>query len=128
MAIDRLSSTSALLAALRAEGARKGERPNRDDATDATSTAHATTSGKRRELAVLRRELAEILKGIAPNDHAALDAARPRVVRAVLLWEFGSELREHDQWQPMLDRLVRTLEGSDQHRSEFSALISELSN
>jgi hypothetical protein len=74
----------------------------------------------------LRREVADILKGIAPDDQAALDAARPRVVRAVLLWEFGPELREHSQWQPMLDTLVRTLESSEEHRAQFSALIAEL--
>ena len=124
MAIDRLSSTSALLAALRAEGVRKNERPERGDTEPAVSTK--AKGATRHDIAALRRDLAEILKGIAPDDQAALDAARPRVVRAVLLWQFGPELREHSQWQPMLDTLVRTLESSDEHRAQVSALIAEL--
>ena len=124
MAIDRLSSTSALLAALRAEGVRKRDRPDSGGAAEAGSAN--TGAPARHDLGALRREVADILKGIAPDDQAALDAARPRVVRAVLLWEFGPELREHSQWQPMLDTLVRTLESSEEHRAQFSALIAEL--
>lgn len=128
MAIDRLSSTSTLLAALRAEGARKGERQERGGTTENTSGAASSQAGKTRDVSALRSELTSIVKGIAPDDQEALDAARPRIVRAVLLWEFGSELREHSQWQPMLDMLVQTLEHSEQHRAEFSGLITALNS
>jgi hypothetical protein len=126
MAIDGLSSTSALLAALRAEVTKKGERTGKDNAAQTAASIAHTHDPKRHDAAALRRELSEIVKGISPDDDAAMDTARPRVVRAVLLWEFGPALREYSEWQPMLDRLVSTLESSAQHRSQFAGLIREL--
>ncbi len=75
---------------------------------------------------MLKRELGEIVKGVAPEDREAVNAVRPRLARAILLWEFGAELREHPDWQPMLDDIVRTLEGSEQHQAQLSALIKQL--
>jgi hypothetical protein len=77
-------------------------------------------------IAALRRDLAEVLKDVPAGDAEALDAARPRVIRTILLWEFGSELREHSQWQPMLDSLVQTLQTDESHRQAMSRLLSEL--
>jgi hypothetical protein len=124
MSIDRLSSTSALIAALRAEVVRKGDRSTRTDGA-ATPERPAATA-RRRDAAVLKRELGEIVKGVAPEDREAVNAVRPRIARAILLWEFGAELREHPDWQPMLDDIVRTLEGSEQHQAQLSALIKQL--
>lgn len=125
MSIDRLSSTSSLIAALRAEIASKNEKTARRDTTG-TARAEQNAGTKPRDVNALRRELAEILKGISPTDTEAMDAARPRVVRAVLLWEFGAELREHGEWQPMLDRLVDTLQRNSLHQDEFARMIREL--
>lgn len=124
MAIDRLSSTATLIAALRAEVTRKGERaiqPGRS-----TTPAKTAPNARRHDAAVLKRELAEIVKHVSPEDRAAVDAVRPRVARAILLWEFGAELREHADWQPMLEEIVRTLEGSERHQNQFAELIRQL--
>ena len=126
MSIDRLSSTSALIAALRAEVARKSERGTRGAGSSAVRTGHPMGPTGRRDPSVLRGELTEIANSIPKGDAQALDAARPRVVRAVLLWEFGPELREYGEWQPMLDRLVETLERNEAHREAFASLIEEL--
>lgn len=126
MSIERLSSTSALIAALRAEITRKSDRSARKGSAPAASKARQGDEAKRRDVNALRRELVEIVKGISSNDHDAMNAARPRVIRAVLLWEFGSELREYSEWQPMLDTLVQTLEGNERHRDEFARLVREL--
>jgi hypothetical protein len=125
VSIDRLSSTSSLIAALRAEIASKNEKTARRD-TAGTGRTEQSAGAKPRDVNALRRELAEILKGISPTDTEAMDAARPRVVRAVLLWEFGAELREHSEWQPMLDRLVDTLQRNSLHQDEFARMIREL--
>lgn len=124
MAIDRLSSTSALIAALRAEATRKSGRP--ESRSTATASTGTTPQAQQSDIARLRRELAEILRDVSPDDEQAMDAARPNVVRAVLLWEFGADLREHSEWQPMLATLVRTMEENPQHREQFSAMIREL--
>lgn len=50
-------------------------------------------------------------------------AARRRVIRAVLLAELGAELREYNQWQPMLDTLVDSLEANEAHLEAFQTLI-----
>lgn len=125
MAIDRLPPGSALLAALRAEVTRKTGRQTRSDSAEEPAFELASTS-RPRDTAELRRQLADIVKDLSPDDAEAMDAARPRVVRAVLLWEFGAELREHSEWQPMLDDLVGALEASEQHRQDFARLVREL--
>lgn len=124
MSIDRLSATSGLIAALRAEISRKSERNERK--TSAEVAAPKRASGRQRDVNVLRRELAAILGNVDETNQEAMDAARPRVVRAVLLWEFGSDLREHSQWQPMLDNIADALASNDQHRDEFARMIREL--
>lgn len=125
MPIDPLSSSSPLIAALRAEISRKSGKISRQDSTEAPPGS-AGTARKPRDVNALRRELAEILKDVSPNDEDALNAVRPRVVRAVLLWEFGAELREHREWQPILDRLVDTLQRNERHRDDFARLVREL--
>lgn len=124
MSIDRLSATSGLIAALRAEISRKSGRTERKAPAEVAAPGRA--SGRQRDVGALRRELAAILENVDESDPQAMDAARPRVVRAVLLWEFGSELREHSQWQPMLDNVAQTLASDDQHRDEFARMIREL--
>ena len=120
--IDPLGATTSLLAALRAEVART-PRPAKPGAA-AEMVASATVP--RRDAALLRKELKDILKGVVPGDEQAMGSARVRVVRAVLLWEFGPELREHAEWQPMLDTLVSTLDANPAHRQTFLQLIHDL--
>lgn len=123
MTIDRLSATSHLIAALRAEISSRSERSERSS-TAATGKRHENVQGSDAE--ALRCELAAILSGVDETDTVAVNAIRPRVVRTVLLWEFGSELREHPQWQPMLDRIVETLASSPEHQAELVKMMREL--
>jgi hypothetical protein len=118
MSIDRLSSTSSLIAALRSQMARKGERASTPARTGEPGK-HAAT----RDSQALRRELVELVRGIDVDDPDAMQAARRRVIRAVLLLEFGSDLREYGEWQPMVDTLYATLEGSEIHRVEFVKFV-----
>lgn len=121
MPIDRLSSTSSLLAALRAELAKK-----KDGRAAAAPAPSGDLPAARRDAAVLRRELAAIARAVPDGDAAALDAARPRVVRAILLWEFGQELRGHAEWHSMVDTLVAALEADPRHRDDLARLVREL--
>lgn len=123
MSIDRLSSTSSLLAALRAEVVRKKELSSPATASRQPDTVRTPAE---RDPNVLRAQLADIVKGVAHDDEAAMNAARTRVVRAVLLWEFGAEIREFSEWQPMLDTIVSTLSNDAQHRDAFAKLVRDL--
>lgn len=124
MSIDRLSAASGLIAALRAEISRKSGQAARKSVAD-VDNGPGTAAGTR-DVGALRRELAAILADVDENDPAALEAARRRVVRSVLLWEFGGELREHPQWQPMLDRIANALAGNEAHREEFTRMVKDL--
>lgn len=122
MVIGPLGHSASLLAALRAEVSRTAQPAKVGTAADAP----LPVAQRRHDAALLRKELKEIVKGVAPDDEEAVAQVRVRVVRAVLLWEFGQELREHGEWQPMLDTLVKTLEASQVHRDSFTRLIDDL--
>src|SRR5690349_10219348 len=111
MPIDKLSSTSAIIAAMRAEMHRRTERTvGKDEKRAETPDRPGQARG---DVKVLRRQLAELVQPVAIDDPEAVRAVRPKVVRAILLWEFGSNLREHPEWQPMLESITRTLEDHD---------------
>lgn len=125
MAVDRLSSLSALVAALRAETTRKGERGARRTTARETQDA-SSASPSRHDRVVLREKLAELVRGLSPDDARAMSTAGSRVVRAVLLWEFGPQIREHPQWQPMLEELLALLETDPGLRRDFAGMVRDL--
>ncbi|WP_158601693.1 hypothetical protein [Solilutibacter pythonis] len=119
--MDPPGPTSQLLAALRGEMVRKVER-----------TGNPRKAGKARTVALghdrqaLRNELTEIARQADLADEGSQRMARRRMVRAMLLWEFGPELREHAEWRPMLEAITQALEGSPLHLAAFSLLIDKL--
>lgn len=123
MAIDRLSSTAALIAALRSDTTRKNAASASSGATAKTPDRPGTA---RPSLAQLRLELAALVKEVALDDAEAVRQVRPRLVKAILLWEFGASLREHPEWKPMMDNIVQTLEADSRQNDQFLALIREL--
>lgn len=125
MTIDRLSSTSALIAAMRESMARKAEQGSRTPATGNEPPATRPATG-RPDVAVLRKQLVDLVRDTPIDDPESVRRLRPRVVRAILLWEFGPGLREHPEWQPMLETLVATLEADEAQRESFSALLADL--
>ena len=120
MSIDRLSSTSALIAALRAEMTRKGDRAR------GGGEARLPQRTEARDPKQLRRELADIVKDVSVDDEEAMKQARTRVIRATLLWEFGAGLREYSEWQPMIETVAQTLERNDAHRQSFAKMVRGL--
>jgi hypothetical protein len=125
VAIDRLSSTSALIATLRAGVERAaGQAPK---ATGAELPAGRSALPKARpQVADLRLQLVDMVRGEDIEDPAAVKRLRPRLVRAILLWEFGPSLREHPEWQAILESIISTLESSPGQAERFSALLAEL--
>ena len=121
MAVDPLGSASQLLAALRGEMTQKTERSGK-----AQTQPKLAGSKPRHDRQTLRNELAEVARQSDLADEAGQRAARRRMVRAMLLWEFGPDLREHPEWQPMLESITQALEGSPRHLDAFSDLIKQL--
>ncbi len=80
----------------------------------------------KRDPDALRKQLAEIVRGVSMEDAKALEQIRLRVVKAVLLWEFGRELREHEEWQPMVEKVAGSLVLDVGFRNTFNRLIAEL--
>lgn len=125
MTIDRLSSLTAQIAALRAEMSRKsGDARRKRDADHVAGLA--PSQSVKRDADDLRRQLAEIVRGVGVDDTDALGHARERVVKAVLLWEFGQELREHAEWRPMVETIAGSLDADDRFRNAFNHLILDL--
>lgn len=128
MTIDRLSSLTAQLAALRAEMSRKssetrGAGMQTSGDVDKSPAAGGTTQ---RDPEALRKQLKDLAHGVSMDDAEALDHTRMRVVKAVLLWEFGRELREHQEWQPMVEKISGALAQDEGFRNAFNRLIAEL--
>jgi hypothetical protein len=121
--VDKLTSTASVIAALRAE------MNNRTDAAGRRTTRRSESPEKgkaTRDISVLRAELAELVKPVAADDLAAVKAVRPKVVKAILLWEFGPAMREHPEWQPMLESITESLEAHPPHAAQFQQLIADL--
>lgn len=125
MSIDKLGAASGIIAALRAEVGQRGERAQRK--SDSRTESSALAQGRHRDVEVLRKQLAEIVKPVDVRNAEAVRKARPQMVRAILLWEFGSKLREHPEWQPMLESITQMLEAQGAaHDAEFIKLIGSL--
>ena len=123
MPIDKLGQTSGLIAALRAEMGQRSERAGKKDSKRAETPAAQALP---RDPKVLRKQLAELVEQVSIDDPEAVKAVRPQVFRAILLWEFGAGLRNHPEWQPMLESITRNLEASAGHQAQFVKLIAEL--
>lgn len=124
MSIDKLSSTASIVAALRAEASRRSGRTDwkaGHNVGDASRDIDA-----RNDVSALRKQLVELVRSASLRDPAEARSVRLRVVRAILLWELGAELREHPEWQPMLESIVGALEGHGEFHSRFLEFISEL--
>lgn len=125
MAIDRLSSTSALIAGLRTELARRAGKASR---SAEAGESKAADGASRKDIRELRRQLVELVQAVPEPDPEALDKLRPRFVRAVLLWEYGPALREHPDWQNIFDTIVTTLASDPVQQECFASLVKELRN
>lgn len=78
-------------------------------------------------LAVLRRQLVALAREVDVEDPAAVRQARTRFIRAVLLWEFGPELREHPQWRPLMESVEEALTArGDTDDEAFVSLLASL--
>jgi hypothetical protein len=123
MPIDKAGPAAGLIAALRSEMSQRKERTASSGTRETRDPAPIASA---RDSKVLRKQLADLVAPVSIDDPAAVRAVRPQIVRAILLWEFGAALRDHAEWQPMLESITSNLEASFEHEAQLLALISEL--
>ena len=124
MAIDRLSSTSALIAALRSDMLRKTEK--RPATATTASAATQSRPSAAQSPAKLKAQLVAIARDIDLTDPASVRNSRVRLVRAVLLWEYGEAFRDHPDWKPLMDHITEAFEADDAQKQRYMDLLSSL--
>lgn len=124
MPIDKLNSTASIIAALRGESSERGERTRRKNTP--TSDSQESVPSKRGDIKVLRQQLVDLLKPVSLDDKEAVRRIRPQMLRSILLWEFGPALRDHPDWQPMLETITQSIEKHPAHEANFLKLLSDL--
>lgn len=101
----------------------KAETSGRRHRTDGAKAGKA-----RRDISVLRVGLTtrlQQLRQISPED---FESAAPSVlIQEVLLWEFGSEIVEHDAFKRVVSAISDTLQASPEARDLLRQLIARLS-
>jgi len=120
MSLDRLSSTASLIAALRGDVLRKMEQRPKAERSPASQSGRQPP-----QIAQLRVQLVEIARAVDPSDPEQLRQARGRMLRSVLLWEFGDAFRDHPEWRPLMDYLDSALD-DDAAKTRFLQLLQAL--
>lgn len=120
MSVDRLSSTASLIAALRGDVLRKMEQRPKAEHSPA---AHGGRQPP--QISQLRVQLVEIARAIDATDSEQVRQARVRMLRSVLLWEFGDAFRDHPEWRPLMDYLNSALD-DDAANARFLQLLQAL--
>ena len=115
MPLDHSGTTSALIAALRADITRRSERNRRD--------AMRSHDAPGRDTAVLRRALADLVRSASAQTDEVLQR---RVIETVLRWEFGADPAGLDETPPMIEQIARTLQADPHHGERFARLMREL--
>lgn len=126
MAIDRLSSTSALIAALRGDMLRKAEKRPATSATVKASESAQNTPAAAHSTARLKAQLVAIARDVDLTDPASVRNSRVRLVRAVLLWEYGEAFRDHPDWKPLMDHITEAFEADDAQKRRYMDLLASL--
>lgn len=120
MSVDRLSSTASLITALRGDVLRKMEQRPKSQHSPA---AHGGRQPP--QIAQLRTQLVDIARAIDATDPEQVRQTRTRMLRSVLLWEFGDAFRDHPEWRPLMDYLSSALD-DDAANARFLQLLQAL--
>ncbi|MGX9720042.1 hypothetical protein [Stenotrophomonas acidaminiphila] len=126
MELDRLTSTAALISAIRRDVTSRTGMVATTARIDSVSKGEVAHRGGA-ALAVLRRQLAGLAREVDVEDPTAVRQARMRFIRAVLVWEFGPELREHPEWRPLMEGVEEALAArGDVGDDEFVSMLASL--
>ncbi|TNJ33221.1 hypothetical protein [Arenimonas terrae] len=110
--------------------ARLAEPPDGRTQVAKPASRHVVADGEdapaRHDLPALKRAVAAALVGAAPDSRDTITAARQRLVRTVLLWEYGPEIREHPEWQSMVESAADAIDRQPEQRAAFERFLATL--
>ena len=67
-----------------------------------------------------------MLGEVDPESEGELAAVRRRLLQEIVLWEFGSDFRQHPEFAPMLDTIERAFEIDPQAPKRLKRLMDVL--
>lgn len=76
--------------------------------------------------AKLRAQLIDIARDVDLDDPASIQNSRVRLVRSILLWEYGEAFREHPDWKPLLDQVSAAFDADDAQKQKYMNLLKAL--
>jgi hypothetical protein len=74
----------------------------------------------------LKTELLQLVVGVDVTNQDDIDVVKPKIIRAILLWEFGQSLRNHPEWSVLMERIQTVIESMPDHKNQFKKIISEI--
>ena len=125
MNIDKTGSIAGALSIMR------GELRKRISQSDANSDVQHSDSNSLvvrspHDLRVLQADLVKIVESVDIDNQSSIDIAKPKIFRAILLWEFGHSLRNNSEWQTLMDRIQVIFDENKTLELDFIDLIQEL--
>lgn len=124
MTIDRLSPAFMRFAAQRSTSAIGDERAVAASSQGDGVAPESGTGTPARDPKALRRQIAAIMRD--GSDDPDPSTLRPRMIRAVLLWEFGPDIREHADWRDMVDAVDRAMADDPRMGIEFHRVVAAM--
>ena len=125
MGIDKLGPIGNAISLMRGEMKRRAGQVaiTQSIEIDESNVANAISG---RNLEDLKTELSQLVSAVDVADQSAVNAAKQKIIRAILLWEFGQSLRDHPEWHVLLERIQVALETDPSHQSHFKKIIQEI--
>jgi hypothetical protein len=127
MTTRRISPSSTLVETLRAlalERANGAQRSNHTKQPD--PGGEQAPAVPKHDVQALRQRLSDLAAQVDPSNVESALATRNRMVREVLLWEFGSDFRNDSQFLPMVDAISKTLDTNQAFQQRFADLMKDL--
>lgn len=94
-----------------------GQAPSRSPGEPASPT---------HDLGALRRRLTALVIPINATDETALRAIRRPLLQEIILWEFGSDFRQHPEFAGMVEEVDHALDDDPMARERLIRLIHQL--
>lgn len=126
MSTDRIRSTGSLLEALRTLALERMVASGGAGVASANVHAGGSERLQRHDRAVLRRQLKALVAQADLSQPEAEQQLRHPILRAILLWEFGAEIRQHPQFLDMVDAVDQAMATAPALQARLHALILDL--
>lgn len=120
---NRIGRLSRLLEYVQLASASSAERKK---PAEAATTGRPRETAPRRDVAELKRRLAERLRDVDVDRPGDLDRARQTIVREILLWEFGDSFINHGEFRTMLGKIEATIGAQPELKDHVRQITVEI--